>query len=556
MKSHPPGGALVIFNLSRLSKVRINSVVDYGIFFEVNFNFGSAPVIVTSTYFPPKRWGAAIGPSSVESQIMGVMDSQGDAVEFMKSTVRDRLLMANDSNAVSIIGGDFNSNFHSDDGYKIASLMTSLEYHNASSQLEMLLPSFCRKALEQTRMSRIDNVFMRKDTRTKIMSCSPQPTNFEATDHYPMFTHIRMLKEARPLFGTRTKRNLPRDIHSTDGTAFALFTQQLEEMEIPEEILSCPEKLVEWVSETSGALACSISKCRHSRSCPNHWSVVAMVILVHLRASLILRRHVATLLNSSVLRKSKKSKRVRHRTLWKECNYKLNIGRMLHQLNKRLLLIPMTVEDLADCNRLILYSQSYWESTSLTLLAQEAEDVYLHFRRLLTTRNILDWHNQLRRRRKEMEDELRGNRTGKVHKYHRKYEDKSFTMEEHVIDGEVITDESIIHSFVTEYYASALSQHTDIPADALCGLETTSWRDFELTNEDFRVKASIQGIPHEIADQIWKALQRRPQTDCMTAFQDSVMSPPSMEEFMASIKSRPYNSAAAISGCSYNRIKR
>ena len=113
---------------------------------------------------------------------------------------------------------------------------------------------------------------------------------------------------------------------------------------------------------------------------------------------------------------------------------------MLHQLNKRLLLIPMTVEDLADCNRLILYSQSYWESTSLKKLAQEAEDVYLHFRRLLTTRNILDWQSQLRQRRKKMEDELKLSRTGKVHKYHRKYEDKSFTMEEHVIDGEVISD--------------------------------------------------------------------------------------------------------------------
>jgi len=151
----------------------------------------------------------------------------------------------------------------------------------------------------------------------------------------------------------------------------------------------------------------------------------------------------------------------------------------------------MTEEDLADCNRLIKYSQAYWEGTSLKKLSSEAEDVYMHFRRLLTTRNILDWQSQLRQRRKEMEDELRANKPGKVHKYHRKYEDKSFTMEEHVIDGEVITDESIIHSFVTEYYSSALSQHTDIPADALCGQ-----KNYEL--EGFRNdKCGLPGKSHD-----------------------------------------------------------
>jgi len=149
--------------------------------------------------------------------------------------------------------------------------------------------------------------------------------------------------------------------------------------------------------------------------------------------------------------------------------------------------------------------------------------VYLHFRRLLTTRNILDWHNQLRRRRKEMEDELRGNRTGKVHKYHRKYEDKSFTMEEHVIDGEVISDESLIHAHVTKYYSSALSLHSDIPCSALCGSNTTSWQDFELSQEDFCSKASVQGVPPEISVQIWRVMKRRPQNEQMTAFQISVM---------------------------------
>jgi len=206
----------------------------------------------------------------------------------------------------------------------------------------------------------------------------------------------------------------------------------------------------------------------------------------------------------------------------------------------------MTAEDLADVNRLIKYSQSYWESSSLRKLSNEAEDVYLHFKRLLTTRNILDWHLQLRQRRKEMEDELKLNRTGKSHKYHRKYADKSFTMEEHVIDGEVVTDESIIHEHVSKYYSHALSLHLDIPTEALCGEHTTSWRDFEIPIDEFRAKASLQGIPHEISDQIWKAMQRRPCSPSMISFQESVMIPPSIEEFMSSIKSRPYNSAAAI----------
>jgi len=81
-KSHPPGGALVIFNLSRISKVKIKSVLDYGLLFEVDFNFGALPITVTSTYFPPRRWGSSAGPASVEAKILGLMDIPGNAVDY------------------------------------------------------------------------------------------------------------------------------------------------------------------------------------------------------------------------------------------------------------------------------------------------------------------------------------------------------------------------------------------------------------------------------------------------------------------------------------------
>ena len=35
-KSHPPGGALVIFNLSRISKVRVTQPMNFGLLFEVD----------------------------------------------------------------------------------------------------------------------------------------------------------------------------------------------------------------------------------------------------------------------------------------------------------------------------------------------------------------------------------------------------------------------------------------------------------------------------------------------------------------------------------------
>jgi len=129
-------------------------------------------------------------------------------------------------------------------------------------------------------------------------------------------------------------------------------------------------------------------------------------------------------------------------------------------------------------------------------------------------------------------------------------------MEEHVIDGDVISDESLIHAHVTEYYSSALSLHSDIPCSALCGSDTTTWHDFDLSQEDFCLKASVQGVPPDISEQIWRAMGRRPTTEGMISFQESVMCPPTIEEFMTSIKVRPFNSAGAISGCSYNQIKR
>jgi hypothetical protein len=108
-----------------------------------------------------------------------------------------------------------------------------------------------------------------------------------------MYTHLRVTGVEKCLYGSRLKRNLKKDIHSSDITALAAFKDAMEKEEIPQSLIDGDEELfIDFVTNMSGRLASKLSKARHSRKCPNHTSAVSNVILIHLRMSVIIRRHV------------------------------------------------------------------------------------------------------------------------------------------------------------------------------------------------------------------------------------------------------------------------
>ena len=119
----------------------------------------------------------------------------------------------------------------------------------------------------------------------------------------------------------------------------------------------------------------------------------------------------------------------------------------------------------------------------------------------------------------------------------------------------MVTDPYLVHSHIKNYYRNALSYNTDIPNDSLCGKSCKTWMDLDLQRDAFLMKAHPLGIPEEVAGSLWTAFEKRPVTDVMLSFQQSVMITPTLEEFKLSIKVRPNDSAGSVSECTYNQIK-
>ena len=367
LNKHPPGGALFIYNLSRISKPNFKEIIPYGILDLMTFTFGNVKVRIFSSYFPP-RARAGAGPMSIESQIKGLGQVHESAIQYCLRVLSEEIALSSSIEGVTMIGGDFNSNTLSTDHYGIEKYMGDHGLINCSNEREKTIPSFSRSLGVTVQYSRIDNVYMAPCEGVQVLSCYPCQPQEILHDHYLMYTHIRVDGIEKCLFGSRLKRNLRKDIHSSDITALAAFMEAMENEEIPQSLIDGDEELfIDFITNLSGRLASKLSKARHSRKCPNFTSAVSNVILIHLRMSVIIRRHVWF--------PSKRHAREDKHKLWSEANYKVNIGRVLHQLNKVLAKIPMTDEDLCELNNVLKYSTEYWNSCDLTKITYEADDV-------------------------------------------------------------------------------------------------------------------------------------------------------------------------------------
>ena len=80
--------------------------------------------------------------------------------------------------------------------------------------------------------------------------------------------------------------------------------------------------------------------------------------------------------------------------------------------------------------------------------------------------------------------------------------------------------------------------------------EDADWRLLEESLEDFRRRYAVHCIPEEVTGMLWKALRRK--TDKVY---DEVAVCPSFAEYCSAISHLPKDSAAGISGLSYNMLK-
>ena len=257
LNKHPPGGALFIYNLSRISKPSFKEIIPYGILDLMTFNFGNVKVRILSTYFPP-RARAGAGPMSIESQIKGLGHANESAIQYCLRALSDEIALSSSIEGVTMIGGDFNSNTLSTDHYGIEKYMDDHGLNNCSNEREKKLPSFSRSLGLSVQYSRIDNVYMAPCEGVQVLSCYPCQLREILHDHYLMYTHIRVEGIEKCLFGSRLKRNLRKDIHSSDITALAAFTEAMENEEIPQCLIDGDEELFidfEWGKELMLATA-------------------------------------------------------------------------------------------------------------------------------------------------------------------------------------------------------------------------------------------------------------------------------------------------------------
>ena len=120
-------------------------------------------------------------------------------------------------------------------------------------------------------------------------------------------------------------------------------------------------------------------------------------------------------------------------------------------------------------------------------------------------------------------------------------------------DGKIITTPAELHKECTNHYIS----HHKLPVEHNNELHTAEdWLPYIEDKEKFLHVFKDSNIPIWCLDIIHQALQEKPQAAAVRAqLSETLLIPPTLEEFKKSIKKSKTNSAPGMSGLSYNMLK-
>ena len=525
------GGQLVILS-SRLTNVRFESLHDHGSLLSTTFFLGSSQVEVLSSYWP-YPYSTRVPPNSFWAKL----GKGTNPMPTLRAITAKRLRQAISENRAIIFALDANSDiFRRDsDRNNLANFLATQQLSNASST-----PS----APTYANTSTIDYVFY--NSRGPIAPCKSSfvlDTYWsDPLDHLPLLARFSVI--GTPVKQPRvTRLKLPVDVPASDAKTKAKLKLIFEDLVVDPMLPA--DKLLESIGDQ--CVATTQLLCYRPKRWFNGWSPSVIAVIHNLREVHVMRRHITG---------------SHGYTLWQTPT---QYSRGMRVIRKRWLQslrrLAKDPSQLSSFRSEGVRSFNYYMASDRRPLFQSMTAASLTDDIRIIRQNLHGVDRKQARiesgeRQAAMVRAADAGRTKSAIRYVTGQSTPSFSPETITIDGTVITDASQIASILRDRQRTIF----DFDSNALPGTISApgaSWADLHnQTFDQFQTRYASMNIPFEPMHILWRAIcfQRGSQS-ARDVFAATCMTPPTYDEFCASIDASPVNKAPGISGLTNNMIK-
>jgi exonuclease III len=296
--THLHGGVMLLYS-SRISKVSFKEIIPGGFLSKLHFTFGFQTITLFPTYWPCKHetTDSDVG-NHCWNQILRY--SKGiDPITYIKCLLTDHIQQAVLQHSEVIVSGDFNSDITrpGKDGHHLQQFISDTSLKNASTGDAATSISFISHTYNPNQHSRIDYALY-KGNNIESSCCSPVNLDFQKGDHIPIIAVFRLTgemvyfpkKTRRSLYGlpNRNDKKLQDAIETLCNTQLTIYPDETAEQFITRADLQSAEVMRQSMTN------------RNSSRNPNGFSVVAKVIINHLKFIVRIKQHLQGLHHRSL----------------------------------------------------------------------------------------------------------------------------------------------------------------------------------------------------------------------------------------------------------------
>jgi exonuclease III len=526
------GGQIIIFRRDVCKGVKITFDDEVGGMAMADMKVGEVAMRILSVYWPIKN-----EREGTMWQTLG----GGECIPQLKSTGQMRIQQALDQGRTVLYMGDFNSDLEKNDRYKLrehiaeCGLMHTAEDLTLVSYVGAVPPDKLNEVLKKggAGASRIDHIF-HKGVGIKRHAARPMRISKLQSDHLPMCAVLHIEGDINR--GNIIRQELDMDIDMKNKGLVETIRKKFSEMERP---CGTAEEQLQKTAEMSVAIVRALQKKR--KGWRDGWSPTMMVLQCALRMMVHCRRCIYS-----------KSEQYQ----WTERTFPDKRREAFRSWARTVRKIA-TVRGALNQDQLNMWlgeEEFHWialRRMNRSEFIVKVDDHIREARRQLHGKNRkrlrLEMHDAVARREENrIAGQLATVLTSMLGPYRKQR--KRFSLEYVRVGEQVITDAEVAHYTISnscekwfatpEYVRDKTIGHVNATGEELC----VTWEQFEEQHRE-------DGIPLHVLQNIWRS------AGIKVARQEQYKEVPTWEEFMSSIRTCKANSAAGMSGLSYNMIK-
>ena len=522
------GGTVVILS-RRIDKHSAVQLIPLGSLIQLSFSFGTQRIALFAIYVPTRN--SATG--SYKTRIANACQVPPSQVhDILFQALSDAVISMQSQSTPVIVTGDFNRNLAKGKLDQLTFLFDHLRLQHAATLTELEQSSYESGQLgtANRKTTRIDFTLYHGNLRPTKCTCATYPTY--QNDHIPIITIFDIPGQSRAFEPVLSKPGVVRYDYR-DPKHRETFEKLMTSINTYPDL--SPSERITLITEQTVAYAAIIRPPRGTNRGykPNVWSPENRSLVITIEAIVLINRHVHGY--------KKYSK-------WKETDY----GSKLRSIRKRW---KRDIEALAedDSGKYTLlhiteFGPDHWVDMSLSDISEQLLVAIPIVRKLSTTKLKQQRRDEYleKHMRREFKFQIQqiGEPINAVLKKHRQV----FTMEELIIDERCTALPGRIASAITKKFRD---DWFNFPT----GSAGIKWSKNLAEKESFMVLSQTLGIKLPEAQILWRAIEKRPTSDRIKTFHETVMQTPTFKEYMTQVNWASIDSAGGMSGLTYAMIK-